>query len=482
MLPLQIRAVSVETAPLVIGREMHTATLLANGKVLVCGGSAAGGYTGSSELYDPGTGTWTTSGSLVKARHAHTATLLANGKILVAGGYAPSEDNSAELYDPNTGSWVTTGSMNFTHAFHAAVLLANGKVLAVGGYGTGGPRAELYDPDTGTWTAAGQMIENRAEHTATLLPNGKVLVVGVFENSDHPFEAELYDPSTGVWALTGFMISRGRLHTATLLPNGKVLVAGGESNVQLFDPVTESWAATGELNNGRFLHSASLLADGRVLVTGGFAGGDLKSSELYDPSTGTWTTTFPLVTARNRLSTTLLNNGKVLVTGGFNNSLSNPWLKTAELFDTLSPLAMFRVSSGLAANGSQDLHTPAGDGVANLLKYSFNMLGSESNQAPSIVTPNIALLTPESAAGLPLIELIPYNSLRISYIRRKASTLPGVSYAVEFSDDLSVNSWGINPDIVENITSLDSTFERVTMTDPTYAVSRFARVKVTVLP
>jgi len=49
-------------------------------------------YTGSdvvatAELYDPASGTWTTTGSLTLyvGRDCHTATLLANGKVLIAG-------------------------------------------------------------------------------------------------------------------------------------------------------------------------------------------------------------------------------------------------------------------------------------------------------------------------------------------------------------------------------------------------------------
>ena len=65
----------------------HTATLLPNGKVLVAGGSNGGGSLSSAELYDPASGSWSTTGSLATARDYHTATLLPNGKVLVAGGY-----------------------------------------------------------------------------------------------------------------------------------------------------------------------------------------------------------------------------------------------------------------------------------------------------------------------------------------------------------------------------------------------------------
>ncbi|CAF1251973.1 unnamed protein product [Adineta steineri] len=116
-------------------RYIHTASVLANGKVLVAGGTDSSGSSNSTELYDPSTGVWSTTNSMNYARFRHTASLLTNGKVLVASGSGSSGSlNSTELYDPLTGFWTTTGSINIARYFHTASVLTNGKVLVVDGY------------------------------------------------------------------------------------------------------------------------------------------------------------------------------------------------------------------------------------------------------------------------------------------------------------------------------------------------------------
>jgi len=99
------------TGSLGADRQGHTATLLPNGKVLVAGGASqfpdfAETSLANAEVYDPSTCTWSPTGSLGSARYFHTATLLANGQVLVAAGHFFGDDvsdygrlGSAELYD-----------------------------------------------------------------------------------------------------------------------------------------------------------------------------------------------------------------------------------------------------------------------------------------------------------------------------------------------------------------------------------------------
>jgi hypothetical protein len=191
-----------------------TATLLANGKVLVTGGGMGdfGGSISSADLYDPDTGTWSATGSMEEQKENHTATLLPNGMALVAGGYyfpdytgphpPPHVLSSAELYDPGTETWSATGFMAEARDYHTATLLQNGKVLVAGGqeYKSGigyttFSSAELFDPGTGIWSTTGSMATSRGEHTATLLPDGKVLVAGGHADGDILSSAELYTPA-----------------------------------------------------------------------------------------------------------------------------------------------------------------------------------------------------------------------------------------------------------------------------------------------
>ncbi len=125
------------------------------------------------------------------------------------------------------------------------------------------------------------------------------------------------------------------------------------------------------------------------------------------------------------------------------------------------------------------LSTPAGDGVPNLLKYAFNLLGTGPGQSASLATPNLSALAVAGTAGLPAIGVSGDGRVTLLYVRRKAASQPGITYVVEFSSTLEPDSWTTNASATETVTSLDDTWERVLVTDSLAPTPRrFVRVRV----
>src|SRR5688572_20085475 len=126
-----------QSGEMITGRTRHSATLLADGTVLVAGGynkdccEMDEGWMTSSEIYDPNGQTWVESGSFTFARENHTATLLADGRVLMAGGFNNQAFSlgSAQLYDPVSRQWSATESLLTPRNDHVAILLPNGQVL-----------------------------------------------------------------------------------------------------------------------------------------------------------------------------------------------------------------------------------------------------------------------------------------------------------------------------------------------------------------
>jgi hypothetical protein len=403
------------TGAMVDSRIQLTATLLPNGMVLVAGGQhfeegVGTVYLARAELYDPATGTWRSTGSMTAPRNVHTATLLPNGTVLVVGGQDGRGPGlihaTAEIYDPATEQWTVTGPMAVGRMFHTATLLSNGKVLVSGGstpitsecpIGCVASSAELFDPSTGVWTATGAMSGPHMLNTATLLPSGEVLVVGG-DGFNIASRAETYDPVTEQWSPTGSMaggVTGG--HTATLLQTGKVLVAGGlistavcTPGAELYDPATDTWAAAGEMTETRCGHTATLLASGKVLLAAGNSpGGFLSSSELYNADGGAGDNEAP-VAANDTYSANQGNGLAVPVADGVLANDNDPD------GDTLSAIIVSGPTHGalaLADDGSF-LYTPTADFAGS---DAFSYRATDGSLTSNLVTVTI------NATGLPAI-------------------------------------------------------------------------------
>lgn len=339
------------TGDLAMVRSNHTATLLADGRVLLAGGvepSVGRPISASAELYDPASGTFSATADMHAARVDHAATLLPDGRVLVVGGYGDGETQAnGELYDPLLETFTpVTSAFAVGGERTAAITLADGRALVVGGFNMGArSEAWLFDPATDSFSATGSMASGRYVHTLTLLGDGRVLVVGGVEPQGGPRDdAELYDPATGLFTPVASTMSVAReRHASTLLPDGRVLVAGGYTwkgeqleTAELFDPLTGTFAATGDMSMPRIEFRLVGLEDGQVLAIGSYQWElPAATAELYDPVAGAFSPITPgPSTEREATSATRLLDGRVLVAGG--HDLMDPkggWVAYGELYE-----------------------------------------------------------------------------------------------------------------------------------------------------
>jgi hypothetical protein len=323
------------TGSLGAARYDHTATLLADGKVLIVGGRVGSSTPlGSAELYNPATGQFTpTNGSLSVARFAHGAALLPGGDVLIAGGFADGSGTGSmpmERYSAATGTFTpipALGALEIPRLFPSVTALADGRVLVAGGYngGTHLQLAQVFNPNDGMISnTAGLMNDGRSRHSAVLLNNGLVLLAGGWGSSGDLVTAELFDPVSTTFAATPDSLSVARRDATTVLLNdGHVLLAGGLNadvnlaTTEIYEPENARFVPGGTMPIGRSRGAGARLQDGRVLIAGGSTPeGTSAKAAIYRPTTNTFTAVGSLQNARTAHTATTLGDGTVLVAAG----------------------------------------------------------------------------------------------------------------------------------------------------------------------
>lgn len=342
--------------------------MLDDDRVLLTGGAQAiWVITNTVDLFDPTNNSISPAAAMSVKRWSHTATTLADGRVLVAGGRTgvsaavpPTHPffgvvlDTAELYDPATDSWSPTGSLNVARRSHTQTLLNDGRVLICGGgdnvsTGSQMPIAscETYDAATGTFTVVGNMTTPRSAHSVNLLDDGTVLIAGGSNGtgtSAPTTQAEIFDPVTNTFTAVGPMNFPHLAQNGAKMRDGRVMLAasyygpgGITDESEIYDPVTQTFTIADPLFKQRIDIGGQPLLDGTVLVAGGVATGSFgaifhSSSEVYDPGTGQWSLSGIMADGRDEFSGALLNDGRVLVAGGFTRDPSSRLLDSVEIY------------------------------------------------------------------------------------------------------------------------------------------------------
>jgi hypothetical protein len=321
--------------------------------------------------------TWQQGAALSSARTGATATLMADGRVLIVGGEDSNGNalETAEVLNPD-GTITSIPSMLTQRYGHSAVLLRDGNVLVAGGHTSGGGvvnTAELFDPGANTWRwASNTMTDARADFTLSQLLDGNVLVAGGDNGSGPISGVETFDLLTKTFKYAGYLDKARKAHAASVLKDGRVLITGGSTLAQddstvvlntteIYDSASGSLSAGPALNLARYAHSSTTLIDGTVLLAGGNNGSvDLASLEIFDPVANSMTTSSATFSTPRSGHVALLlpNNNHVLIAGGTSagtalssTELYRPW--TSSILDNpaMSAAREGAVVSALQASG-----------------------------------------------------------------------------------------------------------------------------------
>lgn len=313
-----------ECTSLAVARYGATATYLPeNGMVLIVGGARLENetleYPRLVELYNPASGEFEPVQELRAggARAFHTATRLADGRVLIAGGEAHVQFKtealrSAFIVDARDPTAVTISesglAMRKARTGHTSLLLDDGRVLLAGGrllneqasrpedhtYLTS---VEIYDPESKVFTLptdadgnAVELAEARYGHSMTRIAENTVVLAGG-QNEDAPvlsLDVLKVEGDSLTITTSSQAIGVGPLfHGADATSDGVLLLSGGYANVgdaEGAPPVNptknvEMWsfnAATGEiqllcnasLNKARGYHTTSIIGRQAVFIGG----------------------------------------------------------------------------------------------------------------------------------------------------------------------------------------------------------------------
>ncbi len=307
-----------------------------------------------------------TSVNMSSPRTGHSATLLADGRVLVAGGNTTTINNpnfttynSAELFDPTTELFsMVPSTMSVARTEQCAVTMPDKRVLMISGSGNffSSPpdfsMVDIFDPATNSFSsqhvAGYQLLPTGSSGDDSLhcflLPGKRVFIFGgaiwsptAITQMAAPSVLDLTTWTVRPVTLIGSdpLVYERYYASAAQAFDGRVFVVGGmtahylgigttqaSADVLVFDPATETMQVVGQMLTARVYAGILPMDDGSIEVYGGsnWASDGMTAQRLTSieriPSTGSATSIGDLAAIKLYFTSAMLQNGLSLHMGG----------------------------------------------------------------------------------------------------------------------------------------------------------------------
>lgn len=219
-----------------------------NGRAYVMGGGfrrpdGRFNFLTTVELFDPGTGRWSSGPDLLQ-RHDAPAATVSDGAIYLFGGHHPEASGGpmtdpafsfSERFDPEEGRWIEIAPLP-TPRFSLSVVPVGGTIWAMGGaaYRDGHfhnyDLIEIYDPVENRWMSDPSLrLPWRAAGVGGSLVKERLYLFGGHSGDRVQDRAAFYDPSEGRWRSLPAMPD-ARVAMATVYLDGRIYLIGGRGS------------------------------------------------------------------------------------------------------------------------------------------------------------------------------------------------------------------------------------------------------------
>jgi N-acetylneuraminic acid mutarotase len=322
-------------APLPVPR-FETNNTVVNGQFFVFGGFINDNLdaTTESDLYDPGSNTWSLLSDLPEPI-THAGVAVDRQEIYLAGGFVGNDfyhvTSRVLRYDVPTDTWSDLPPMPEGRGAGGLVRLGRQLHFFGGLDNTFHDRGEhwVLDLDSGTgWTIAAPMPNPRNHFGYTDLGGLAYAIGGQYlgnETTDNQDEVDAYDPGTDTWtAVAPLPVPTGHVHTSTFTLNGRIVIAGGETNstnpllgdMREYDPGTNTWVELPPLPIP-MQATAVKAVGGQLIVAGGYPDGGPPTAATWTAELeNTWETAAPLPVPLGEVAGGIIDNTLYLVGEG----------------------------------------------------------------------------------------------------------------------------------------------------------------------